>query len=318
MKKKKKVVLTGPELLTGPAASWLEKTFHLLVVDYDVSEVELCDLVKKFDAIGLIHGGPTFLTEQIFKSCPEVQWHIFLGMEPFPIYNRAALDFSRQLQIPIYSSGGGIHAVVETTIQQICDLTLLKKRAAGRQHELPFFAPFYQLNEKLAVIGLGNLGKNILIKCQTSQKFGHILFSGRKENPEFTENTKIPFVPMNEAFKADIIVITVAHLPGVTDNYIGIDVLSQAAPHALIVNNIRPQIMNMVETIAFAIVRPDVMTILDASRKEILREYGERMLESIDQHPNIVLTGHTSWKTTFTISEYSEGLMSVIREKNLA
>jgi lactate dehydrogenase-like 2-hydroxyacid dehydrogenase len=318
MKLTKSVVLAGSDLLTNQTVRWLKNIFDLYVIDYNLDEHHLATVLGTYDAVGLIHGGGTFISDHFFRKCPRLEWNIFPGMEPFPIYNRPALDYAKEHNIPIYPTGGGIQAVVETTLQQISDPILLKKRATGWRREIPFNLNAYHAAEELSVIGLGNLGKEILLRCQASGKFGHILFSGRKENPEFTKKTGIPFVPMNEAFKADVVIITVAHIYGVTDNYIGRDLLNEAAPHSLIINNVRPQIMNMAETLKFADERPDVTIIIDASPAEIVREYGQRWLDAIDKLPNIILTGHTAWKKPYTRKEYSVETRRVITEKILA
>lgn len=314
---KKRVVLTGSKLLITSTVRWLKKIFELYIIDIKINENGLSRVIGAHNAIGLIHGGNTFISEFLFKNCPSLRWSVFPGIEPFPTFNRAALNLCQDHLFPVYSTGGGIRAVVQTTIEQISDLTLLKKRAAGRRIDLPFIVDKYHAHETLSVIGLGNMGKEILLRCKARGKFDKVIFSGRTDNLEFTEKTGIPFRPMEEAFRADVVILTIAHIAGVTDNYVGHDLMHQINPHGLLINNVRPQIMDIQRTFDFAMVRDDVTIIIDASLAEIEREYGQTLLNTLKHHPNIVFTGHTAWKKPYTRQEYSAGVMKIITENNL-
>lgn len=317
---KKKVILSGPDLLTRSTIRWLKEVFQMTLVYHEINEVELSSLIQTLRPIdGLIHGGPTPITDLFFKRTPQIKWNIFPGMEPFPTYNRAALDYAKAHNILIYPTGGGIRAVAETTCQEISDPLLIRKRAAGLGLEVPFGITNFHRLDSLAVIGLGNLAKKILADCPTIKKFEQVCYSGRSEKPGFTAETGIPFKRMEKAFTSDIVVLSIAHIPEVTDNYIGSKLLQMVARHGVVINNIRPQIMNMAETIAFAKKRRDVTIIIDASRDEIVLQYGyNETLMAIDSCPNITLTGHTAWKKSYTRKEYSVGVRNVVTENNLA
>ena len=316
---KKRVFLTGSELLTRSTINWLKKVFNLVVIEYEINEVELSGLMQIQRPVeGLIHGGATPISDLFFKRIPQIKWNIFPGMEPFPIYNKAALNWAKEHNIPIYPTGGGLRAVAETTCQEISDPILIRKRATGLGLETPFHTTDYHRLDSLAVIGQGNLAKEIFARCPHIKKFEDVCCSGRRENPEFTKETGIPFLPVEEAFQADIVILTVAHIPGATDNYIGSDLMHRINSHGLLINNIRPQIMNLLKTFEFATDRRDVTIIIDASRTEIEREYGQEIIRAIDFCPNILLTGHTAWKKPHTRKEYSTGVRKVVDENNLA
>lgn len=315
---KKRVILTGPELLTNSAIRWLKNVFDLTIICYEINEVELSSLLQNLRAEGLIHGGPTPITDLFFKRTPQIKWNIFPGMEPFPTYSRPALKYAKEHSVQIYPTGGGLRAVAETTRLEISDTLIIKKRAAGLGLEAPFNLTDFHRFDSLAVIGLGNLAKEIFLNYPTIKKFEQVCYSGRSENSDFTAKNGIPFKRMEKAFASDIIVLSIAHIPGVTDNYIGSKLLNLVARYGVVINNVRPQIMNMGETVAFAKKRPDVTIIIDASKEEILREYGIDMLNAILKCPNIILTGHSAWKKSYTRKEYSVGTRNVVTENNLA
>lgn len=319
MNSQKRVVLTGPSIFTRPTISWLKKIFQLTIIDYDLSETELAAVIQSLQPVeGLIHGGSTFISEVFFKRIPEIKWNIFPGMEPFPIYNRSALDCAREHNIPIFPTGGGLRAVAETTCQEISDPFLIRKRATGRNIEVPYHTADYHLFETLAIIGSGHLASEIFARCPHLKKFERLCHSGRSEKPDFTSKTGAPFRHMEDAFSSSIVVLTIAHIPGITDNYVDLNLLRLIPHHGLVINNVRPQIMNIPETLRFALERRDVTIIIDASNLEIKQEYGLEILNELVALGNIILTGHTAWKKPSTRKEYSAGLRRIISEKNLA
>jgi len=316
---KKKVVLTCAKVIPEKYLKYLKKNFDLKNVGSLFSEKKIINILQ--GANGFIVGGEEKINLRILERT-SLEWIVFLGIQAEIFFSEDALGYCEKNNIPIYKTGGGICAVAKVSFNEITNPLFIKNMLAKAFLEVPASDDKIFFDRIVGIIGAGNIGTKVLKMLAGKCKL--MYYDGLGEKKELRK-LGIPYKSdLQEAFRADIVSLHLAFVPGITENIVNFEHLSKINKNGLFINNARANIVNPKGFFKFLRKRPDVFCLWDvfyregADLKEIMKSDDDIIYKNIFEMPNFIYTGHTAAVNAETFESYGKNMLKIMSEKKLA
>lgn len=312
--------MTCPNVISKEAYDFLRERYEMTPLGCDEQRGVLLDKIKKAD--GLIMGGKEKIDSDLLEES-SLKWIVFIGVQPETFFEPDAWEYFKE---NIYKTGGGENEVAMRTFKQLTVINPFKIQfAATKGFYHPKCAEEIMKDQALLIVGAGNIGKKVMNIC--AGQFLRVSYAGGRGEKE--ELKKMGYTYINDLKHAlgvsHVASIHLSFVPGVTENSIDYEMLSNMPRNGFLVNNSRAGLVEPEGLLKLLKVRKDVLCIFDTfyvegsdfvniGKKQSPETFTYR--EIINQ-PNFVYTGHTAAMSEATRQEYSEKLVSLLDNYNL-
>jgi phosphoglycerate dehydrogenase-like enzyme len=313
--KKKRVLLTCPEMLNHDAISYLIEKFELIRNEScSIDQEILLNELKQSN--GYILGGNEMVTDQIAENVGHLEKIFFIGKQADTSFEKKAWEI---LNDRVITTGSSAYAVALSTYGRIMYSDVSRRQSLFTKSFVNPPGPKKMLaGQTLLVVGAGAIGQ-ILIKI-AGKKFDRVIYSGgRGEKIEL--NGFARYIPdLMEAFALADVVTLHLELVIATEGIIKKEHILKLRDNALFINNARAGLIKPEVLYLCLGLRPDVYFVFDCFYVEG-RQFNslgirndEDLLKKIVLCKNFEFNGHTASLTDEGITEYSRNLIKTIEE----
>jgi phosphoglycerate dehydrogenase-like enzyme len=314
--KKKKVLLTCPEMLNHDAMNYLIEKFELILNEScSIDQETLLDELKQSN--GYILGGNEIVTDQIAENVRHLKKIFFVGKQANTSFEKTAWEI---LKDRVVVSGSSVYAVALSTYGRIMYWDVSRRQTIHTKSFINPPGPKRMLaGQTLLVVGAGAIGQ-MVIKI-TNNKFEKTIYSGGRKEKEELKGRCVYYPDLLEAFSlADVASLHLELIPGITEGIIKKEHIIKLRDNALFINNARAGLIKPEELYLSMQIRKDVSFVFDGFYIEGqqfntlgIKEDND-LLKKIIRCENFFYSGHTATLTDEGVKENSDNLIKAIEE----